>query len=333
MRKVLTVLATLGILAGGLAAAGASAGCGSHEPAGRTGTGGAAAMGGGTQDSAVPTETGGFAPNGGITGTGSGGIGSGPVDTGGIATGAAGGVSAGGITSLGGAGGVAGSGGVAGGGVVGSGGSVPEPGEGARLEVRPPSVDIGTIDPGATASAYLTVTNVGTVTSGGLHLDFGPGVTNMGHASTALAPQGKLYLTVDLAPTAEGTFSTWASISADPGTTEALRVPITGMVAATGPFVVSPREVSLGVIETTQWVEITITAIEPMTGLTVTLESSDMSIDSTTCTAVMDKGTSCRVEVEVSPDRWGSFSSDVVISAGGTNGKTVYVRISATGTE
>jgi hypothetical protein len=50
----------------------------------------------------------------------------------------------------------------------------PDPPQGASLAVTPASVDFGAIDPGATTTKYLTLSNRGRAASGSLAFSHGP---------------------------------------------------------------------------------------------------------------------------------------------------------------
>jgi hypothetical protein len=87
MKRVLSVLGTIGVLASGLAVGGTFTGCGPSGSGGDTGTGGATGAGGKAQNDDGFTGSGGTNASGGITGTDSGGNGSGGIGAGGIGTG------------------------------------------------------------------------------------------------------------------------------------------------------------------------------------------------------------------------------------------------------
>jgi hypothetical protein len=267
---------------------------------------------------------------------GAGGI-AGSAGAGGMA-GAGGVAGAGGIA---GAGGMAGAGGIAGaGGMAGAGGIAGAGGEGnttvvgtggALLRVEPPSVDFGSIDPGATREVSVWVTNVGGETSGRLETDSGSGLTATYWSGHQLAPQERTWLDITIAPTKDGAFSSWVSLSADPGATTPLQIPVTGMVALTGPFYVTPLSHDFGTVSSStrcRW-SITVTALEPMTDLAAS-SSGDVTLESSgTCTASLAKGDSCEVDAVLIPRSFGPASGTVEITGGGASRKRVTVMLSA----
>jgi hypothetical protein len=107
MKRTLSALGTLGILASALTAGGMSAGCGSRKSGTLGRTGGALETGGVAPSNGGATGAGGTPTSGGITGTGSGAIGSGGIGSGGAVF-----ISSGGMTGTGGTAGRGGSGGV-----------------------------------------------------------------------------------------------------------------------------------------------------------------------------------------------------------------------------
>jgi hypothetical protein len=310
--------------------------------AGRGGAGGAAGMAG-AGGIAASAGAGGMAGAGGVAGAGgiAGSAGAGGMAGAGGVAGAGGIAGSAGVGGMAGAGGVAGAGGIAGvGGMAGAGGIAGAGGEGgttvvgtggALLRVEPPSVDFGSIDPGATREVSVWVTNVGGETSGRLETDSGPGLTATYLSGHQLAPQERTWLDITIAPTKDGAFSSWVSLSADPGATTPLQIPVTGMVAFTGPFYVTPLSHDFGTVSSStrcRW-SITVTALEPMTDLAAS-SSGDVTLESSgTCTASLAKSDSCEVDAVLIPKSFGPASGTVEITGGGASRKRVTVMLSA----
>jgi hypothetical protein len=146
-----------------------------------------------------------------------------------------------------------------------------------------------------------------------------------------LAPQERTWLDITIAPTKDGAFSSWVSLSADPGATTPLQIPVTGMVAFTGPFYVTPLSHDFGTVSSStrcRW-SITVTALEPMTDLAAS-SSGDVTLESSgTCTASLAKGDSCEVDAVLIPKSFGPASGTVEITGGGASRKRVTVMLSA----
>jgi hypothetical protein len=59
------------------------------------------------------------------------------------------------------------------------------------------------------------------------------------------------------------------------------------------PFTVDPTSVYLGVVNDSQEVTITVTALHSLTDLAVKLDGPNLNLDSSTCTAVLEQSASC----------------------------------------
>jgi hypothetical protein len=175
---------------------------------------------------------------------------------------------------------------------------------------------------------YIDVTNVGTADSGAISFEYGPGLTVRSTSQAPLPPRKSTGATLYIAPRDPGLFSSWVSISANPGATPALRVPVIGMVSDEMPFGVLPTSFDLGLLSGGgQSLKIQITASQDLTDLAWTLDVGTV-LDATTCTAVLAESTACLLVFDYFPG-FGQHRDQVTITGGGTNRTRVTVEISS----
>ena len=203
----------------------------------------------------------------------------------------------------------------------------------AALNLDRSTVNVGTLDIGATGVATVTVTNVGTVTSGDLMVVASAGVTTSG-CSGSLGGGASCTLTITATQTAPGTFSGTVSIAAYPGAITPLLVSVIAAENRVYPFRISPPAIDLGDIAVGEILPkqtVTVTAGMDLSDLTVSSSGPDVSIDkaATTCTSTLAPETSCVVVVDFLAADCGSKSDAIVIGAGGPAGKIVTVPITA----
>jgi hypothetical protein len=202
----------------------------------------------------------------------------------------------------------------------------------ARLTVSPPSVSLGTVEPGIRGSVFLTVTNIGTAPSGAIVVSLGPSLSVSRTSLPPLAPQGHLDLEIAVLSTSEGALASWVSVAADPGAIPPLQTPVTGTFTASNVFVVSPLRIDLGTVSVgTKVVETTgVIAHRALNDLTI-VATGAVSVDpSTDCTASLPMNHGCQIYVRIATDSPGLATGTVVVSAGGANPKVVTVPVSAT---
>jgi hypothetical protein len=203
---------------------------------------------------------------------------------------------------------------------------------GARLVIEPASLDFGTLDPGAQANPYLTVTNAGSETSGDLMISYGPNLfTTMGGRMPALSPGERNLISLTVRPTGEGAFSSWVTVAAEPGANPALQIAITGNVAPWGPFVASPMAVDFGKTSYGSHLSalINVTVREAVSDYAAKARGPYATIASTNCTASMAADTACVVSVDFYMNQAGSVSDSVELSAGGATPKRVTIPMAA----
>ncbi len=202
----------------------------------------------------------------------------------------------------------------------------------AALKVDKPVVDIGSVDLGQSGTATVVVTNIGTAPSGTLSIAAGAGVTTTGCTGT-LAVSANCSLIITATPTAIGSFNSSVSISANPGAVTPLQISVTGSAVQGGVFTVTPASISLGNVLVGAAVAkqtLSITAGVALTDLAIGLNGADITKDATsTCTANLGTTTPCTVVIDLAYTSGGAKTDSVVISAGGANGVTKTVVITA----
>jgi hypothetical protein len=320
-------------------------GCTSPMEAGHTdaGQGGTlpTAGGGGTSGSGLP-EVGG---SGGqvLVGTGgaSGGVAtsSGPGGSGGIPRAGTGGAAGGRVTrpgvggtprpgTGGGFGGVVtlpGSGGR--GGTAGSSGS-------ANLIVSTTTVSMGTIELHAGGVGSVTVTNTGRAATGSISVSASSGLVATG-CSGILAPGASCAITIVATPASAGAFAGSVAIAANPGASPTpVYITVVATVIDVGVFTAVPPAIDLGPIPVGLLAPrqyITVAASASITDLSISPSGADVTIDvaATTCTASLFAGSSCVVAVNFQATTAGTKKDSIVITAGGANGRTITVPITA----
>ena len=202
----------------------------------------------------------------------------------------------------------------------------------AALNVTPSAVNFGSVDLGKSGTGTVVVTNTGKAVSGPLSVVPGAGVTATGCAA-ALGAGLSCTMVITATPTVLGGFSSTVSVSANPGALTPLVISVTGSAVAVGQFSVNPTLIELGNIAVGSAAPkqtITVTASTNLTDLSVQKNGSDVTIDTTsTCSAVLASGASCNVVVNFLAATKGPKSDSILISAGGVNGKSVPVSITA----
>ena len=114
----------------------------------------------------------------------------------------------------------------------------------AALTVTPSTVNLGVIEPGATGTAKVTVTNTGGLMTGAIILTPSAGVTATG-CCAPLAAGASCTITITVAPASPGSFSGTVAISASPGADAPLLVALITYTTG-GVFTVSPPVIDLG---------------------------------------------------------------------------------------
>jgi hypothetical protein len=197
----------------------------------------------------------------------------------------------------------------------------------AVLAVDRPTVNLGTLDVGATAAGTVTVTNTGNAVSGAVTVTASAGVTATGCSGTLAA--GKFCtLTITATPTVAGAFSGTVSISANPGTVPPLVVSVIATATAGNPFSVSPPAIDLGIVAVgaTAQAFITVQATTSLTGLTVSKTGADLKIDAaSTCTSMLAAGATCAVVVDFTAAVAGIPTGNAVLVSQGGFSKSVPV--------
>ena len=203
---------------------------------------------------------------------------------------------------------------------------------GAVLVVDTSAVNIGVLTPGSSASAAISLTNVGRGPSGAVSISATAGLTVHG-CGGSLATGATCILTVTVKAPQRGAFSGSLWITADPGAVEPLAISVSATVEGTALFAVSPAALNLGSLAVggvSPPVTITVTALVALADLNVAVVGEDLAIDdATTCTSALAAQASCSVVVKLTAHAVGASYGSVVINAGGTSGMTATVPITA----
>ena len=203
----------------------------------------------------------------------------------------------------------------------------------AILSVSPASVDLGSVDVGATSGpATVTVTNSGKAASGALTVTVsGTGITATGCTGT-LAVGAACTISITAHPAAAGAIS--GTIAVAEGASAPKTISVSGVATVPGQFSLTPPgPVDLGKVvikgTATASIVVTNTATTGLTGIVVTVGGTGYALSptTTTCTDSLAVGQTCTIVVGFTAATGGVATGSVIVSQGGV---TKSVALSAT---
>jgi hypothetical protein len=207
----------------------------------------------------------------------------------------------------------------------------------AQLTVAPTTEDFGAVVLGAASTdVTFTVTNAGGVASGVPAVtltgpDMGEFVIGTNNCTAAIAGAGMCTVLVHFAPSTGGTKNAALNVTAAPGGT--VNVPLTGNGLKPGTLSMTPPTNDFGAVllgqSSSDFTFTVMNAGMAATGVpTVALSGTgmgDFAIGTNTCTAALNPGVSCTINVHFTPTASGATmaSLSVTASPGGAASSTV----------
>jgi len=213
----------------------------------------------------------------------------------------------------------------------GTGGIDGGPGTKANLTASLTTVPLGSVDVGKTSTpATVKITNNGTAAASTVTVTpSGVGVSASG-CGGSLAIAASCDVTITATPTAAGAIVGSVLVAAANG--NAVNISVTGTAVQPGSFTVAPNAVPLGdvVVGATVPVSVTVTATAAITGLTVGVQGTDLTLgtSATPCTGTLAAGASCTVAATFTSATAGSPTNDAIVVSQGGVSKTVPVTAS-----
>ena len=200
---------------------------------------------------------------------------------------------------------------------------------GAMLTVSEPSVDLGSIDVGRSATPKMvTVSNAGTHASGPITVSVsGAGITASGCSGMTLAPTATCTISISATPVAAGAIS--GSVSVSEGTSAPKLILVSGIATMPGQFSLTPSSLDLGKVPpkavATDTVVMTNQGATGLSGIVITINGTGFTLaPATTCSDTLAVGQTCDIVVSFTGTTAGPASGSIIVGQGGVT-KTVML--------